>query len=105
MVIDTIHTYLQLVPMSLSMPYVQVSTGLHIDFSGVTPPYFSSWPHETTPEALARNLEGIKEAGRVLPNCATRDVLRRESGSGDCDSLKEYWTLDFGRTAERNNRD
>ena len=79
MVIDTIHTYLQLVPMSLSMPYVQVSTGLHIDFSGVTPPYFFSWPHESTPEALARNLEGIKEAGRVFAQlCHARCLTPRK---------------------------
>ena len=37
LVIDVIHTFLELVPISLGMPYVQVSTGLHIDFSGATP--------------------------------------------------------------------
>jgi len=66
LVIDVIHTFLELVPMSLDMPYVQVSTGLHLDFSGTTPPFFFSWPHETTPEAFTRNLEGIKAAGEVF---------------------------------------
>ena len=66
LVIDVIHTFLELVPISLGMPYVQVSTGLHIDFSGATPPLFFSWPHETTPEALARNLEGVKSAGKIF---------------------------------------
>jgi zeaxanthin glucosyltransferase len=66
LVIDVIHTFLELVPMSLGMPYVQVSTGLHIDFSGATPPLFFSWPHETTPEALRRNLEGVKAAGEIF---------------------------------------
>jgi zeaxanthin glucosyltransferase len=66
LVIDVIHTFLELVPMSLGMPYVQVSTGLHLDFSGATPPFFFSWPHETTPEALTRNLEGIKAAGEIF---------------------------------------
>jgi hypothetical protein len=66
LVIDVIHTFLELVPMSLGMPYVQVSTGLHIDFSGATPPFFFSWPHETTPEALTRNLEGVKSAGTIF---------------------------------------
>jgi zeaxanthin glucosyltransferase len=66
LVIDVIHTFLELVPMSLGMPYVQVSTGLHLDFSGTTPPFFFSWPHETTPEALTRNLEGIKAAGEIF---------------------------------------
>ena len=66
LVIDVIHTFLELVPMSLGMPYVQVSTGLHLDFSGTTPPFFFSWSHETTPEALTRNLESIKAAGEIF---------------------------------------
>ena len=66
LVIDVIHTFLELVPMSLGMRYVQVSTGLHLDFSGTTPPFFFSWPHETTAEALTRNLEGIKAAGEIF---------------------------------------
>jgi MGT family glycosyltransferase len=66
LVIDVIHTFLELVPMSLGMPYVQVSTGVHLDFSGATPPCFFSWPHETTPEALTRNLEGVKTAGEIF---------------------------------------
>jgi zeaxanthin glucosyltransferase len=66
LVIDVIHTFLELVPISLGMPYVQVSTGLHLDFSGTTPPFFFSWPHETTPEARTRNLEGIKAAGEIF---------------------------------------
>ena len=66
LVIDVIHTFLELVPMSVGMPYVQVSTGLHIDFSGTTPSLFFSWPHETTPEALARNLEGVRAAGEIF---------------------------------------
>ena len=66
LVIDVIHTFLELVPISVGMPYVQVSTGLHADFSGATPPFFFSWPHETTPEARTRNLEGVKAAGEIF---------------------------------------
>jgi zeaxanthin glucosyltransferase len=66
LVIDTIHSFLELVPMSLGMPYAQVWNILHVDFSGLTPPCLFSWPHETTPEALTRNLEGVKAAGEVF---------------------------------------
>jgi MGT family glycosyltransferase len=66
LVIDTIHSFLQLVPMSLGMPFAQVWNVLNIDFSGATPPCFFSWPHETTPEALARNAEGAKTAGEIF---------------------------------------
>ena len=52
LVIDTIHSFLQLVPMSLGMPFAQVWNILHIDFSGATPPCFFSWPHETTQRLL-----------------------------------------------------
>jgi zeaxanthin glucosyltransferase len=66
LVIDTIHTFLQLVPISLGMPYAQVWNVLHGDFSGATPPSFFSWPHETTPEAFARNVEGVKAAAEIF---------------------------------------
>ena len=66
LVIDTIHSFLQLVPMSLDMPFAQVWNVLNIDFSGATPPCFFSWPHETTPEALARNAEGVKTAIEIF---------------------------------------
>jgi zeaxanthin glucosyltransferase len=60
LVIDTIHSFLELVPMSLDMPYAQVSTGLHLDFSGTTPAFFYSWPHKNNPGAVAGNREGVK---------------------------------------------
>jgi MGT family glycosyltransferase len=66
LVIDTIHSFLQLVPMSLDMPFAQIWNVLNIDFSGATPPCFFSWPHETTPEALARNAEGVKMAIEIF---------------------------------------
>jgi len=66
LVIDTIHAFLELVPMSLGMPYAQVWNVLHIDLSGATPPCFFSWPHESTPEAVARNLEGVKVASEIF---------------------------------------
>jgi len=66
LVIDTIHTFLELVPLSLEMPYVQVSTGLYLDFSGATPPFFYSWPHEEVFTAVIRNRQGVKAAGEVF---------------------------------------
>ena len=82
LVIDTIHTFLELVPMSLGMPYVQVWNVLNIDLSGATPPCFFSWPHESTPAALARNMEGVKAAGEIFaPVVPFGYGLRRESGS------------------------
>jgi MGT family glycosyltransferase len=66
LVIDTIHTLLELVPMSLGIPYAQVWNALPIDLSGATPPFLFSWPHERTPEALTRNLEGVKAASEIF---------------------------------------
>jgi len=66
MVIDTIHSFIELVPMSLGIPYVHVWNVLHVDFTGATPPCFFDWPHETTPEARARNLEGVKTTGEIF---------------------------------------
>jgi zeaxanthin glucosyltransferase len=66
LVIDVIYTFLELVPLSLDMPYAQISTGLHLDASGTTPPFFYSWPHETNPAAVTRNREGAKTAGEIF---------------------------------------
>jgi zeaxanthin glucosyltransferase len=60
LVLDTTYRFLELVPMSLGLPYVQVWNVLHYDVSGSTPLMLYSWPHETTPEALARNVKGLQ---------------------------------------------
>jgi MGT family glycosyltransferase len=52
--------------MSLGMPYAQVWNLLHFDLSGATPPCVFSWPYESTPEALARNIEGVKAIGETF---------------------------------------
>jgi zeaxanthin glucosyltransferase len=66
LVIDTVHFFVELVPMRLGMPYVHVWNVLHLDRSGSSPASFFSWPYETTPEALARNVEGLKRIGGFL---------------------------------------
>lgn len=66
LVIDTIHAFVQLVPMRLGMPFAQISNILHIDRSGQTPACFFSRPYETTPEALARNVEELKVINEIF---------------------------------------
>src|SRR5580700_47960 len=63
MVLDMGHTFLLLVPLSLGLPYVHISNSLHIDLSGATPACIFSWPYENTPEAFAKNIEGLKKIG------------------------------------------
>jgi hypothetical protein len=57
LVLDTIYFFLELAPMRLGMPYAHIWNVLHLDFSGATPNSLFSWPYETTPEALIRNVE------------------------------------------------
>jgi zeaxanthin glucosyltransferase len=66
LVFDKVYFYLELVAMSLGIPYVHVWAVLHADFSGFTPSCLFSWPHEITPEAFTRNAEGLKVAGEIL---------------------------------------
>ena len=65
LVIDKIFFYVELVAMHLGIPYVHIWNVLHFDFSGTTPASLFSWPHETTPEAISRNVEGLKLAGQI----------------------------------------
>jgi zeaxanthin glucosyltransferase len=60
LIFDTAYRFLELVPMYLGLPYVQIWNILHFDSSGSTPLALYSWPHETSPEALARNIEGLQ---------------------------------------------
>jgi zeaxanthin glucosyltransferase len=57
---DTAYRLIELVPMHLRLPYVQIWNILHFDSSGSTPVALYSWPHETSPEALARNVAGLQ---------------------------------------------
>jgi zeaxanthin glucosyltransferase len=65
LVLDTIYFYLEFVPMHLGMPYVHIWNVLPLDLSGVTPPGCFTWPHETSLEALARNVEGAQRFGSL----------------------------------------
>jgi zeaxanthin glucosyltransferase len=55
-----VYRLLEIVPMHLGLPYVQIWNVLHYDSSGSTPLALYSWPHETSDEALARNVDGLK---------------------------------------------
>jgi zeaxanthin glucosyltransferase len=71
LILDTTYRFLGIVPMHLRLPYVQIWNVLHFDVSGSTPLTFYSWPHETNPEALTRNVKGfqiLRELGEpVMP--------------------------------------
>jgi zeaxanthin glucosyltransferase len=60
LILDTTYRFLELAPMHLRLPYIQIWNVLHFDVSGSTPLMFYSWPHETNPEALARNVKGLQ---------------------------------------------
>ena len=66
LVIDTIHFFIELVPLSMSIPYVHIWNVLHLDFSGATPPSLFSSPLDTSPEGLKRNAENIQKMGAIL---------------------------------------
>jgi zeaxanthin glucosyltransferase len=80
-VFDAAHVFLQLVPMSLGIPYIQVWNNLHLDFSGAVPPTIFGWPHETSAEARARNLEGVKIMTNLFaPMVAVAQAYAKENG-------------------------
>jgi zeaxanthin glucosyltransferase len=60
LILDIVYRLLEIVPMHLRLPYVQIWNVLHYDSSGSTPLALYNWPHETSDEALARNVEGLK---------------------------------------------
>jgi zeaxanthin glucosyltransferase len=65
-VLDAHQHYVEVIPISLGLPYVHVSNALHFDYSGYTPLCVYDWPHETTPAALTRNRNGVANLARIL---------------------------------------
>jgi MGT family glycosyltransferase len=65
-VIDTIHFFIELVPLSMSIPYVHIWNVLHLDFSGATPASLFSSPLDTSSEGLNRNAANLHKIGAIL---------------------------------------
>ena len=68
LIIDPIQFFVELAAMKLRIPYITVASALYLDYFGYTPPGIFDWPHETTPEALIRNQEGIVKCARLTYN-------------------------------------
>src|SRR5262249_17914806 len=88
LVLDSVFLFLEIVPIHLRLPYVQIWSVLHFDLSGATPLTFYGWPHETTPEATARNLAGLELIGelreptrRIAQAYADRNGLEIDCGN------------------------
>src|SRR6266478_7785791 len=66
LVLDAVQWYAELGAMRLDIPYIHVSNALYYDYSGHTPLAYYGSPHETTPQALARNQQGVQKFARML---------------------------------------
>jgi zeaxanthin glucosyltransferase len=66
LVIDTIYFFIELVPMSLGIPYVHVSNVLAVDGSGVTPASFFDSRLDVSQEAQELNLQALKQLAETL---------------------------------------
>jgi zeaxanthin glucosyltransferase len=84
--LDTVPLTVGLIPMHLGIPYVHISCGLHGDYSGFTPPCLFDWRHEETPEAFARNKEGVQRLVEILkPRVAVAKEYALSAGLSDLD--------------------
>jgi zeaxanthin glucosyltransferase len=68
LILDPIQFFVELAAIKLRIPYITVATALYFDYFGYTPVGIYDWPHETRPEALARNQEGIVKCARLTYN-------------------------------------
>ena len=77
LIIDEIHFYAELAAMKLGIPYIHVAAALHCDYSGYTPLSIYGDPHETTPEAIARNRKGVVKFAKMLSNDRVKAYARQ----------------------------
>jgi zeaxanthin glucosyltransferase len=81
MVMDTLHRFLELIPMSPNIPCVHIWNTLPIDGTGTTPACIYDWPHEDTPEARNRNLQGLRKlAGMASPSLDLAKAYATKAG-------------------------
>jgi UDP:flavonoid glycosyltransferase YjiC (YdhE family) len=81
LVVDQYQPYVELLPMQLQMPFVHMSNALHVDYTGQAPICFVDWPHQTGADALARNMEGVRRARKLLgPVTAIAQTYAKQVG-------------------------
>jgi zeaxanthin glucosyltransferase len=85
LVLDPIQFFVELAAMKLRIPYVTVANALYIDFSGYTPAGIFGWPHEITPDALARNLQAVTQAVGFCYNEGTKSYAKEMGFKTDLD--------------------
>ena len=85
LVLDPIQFFVELAAVKLRIPYVTVANALYLDYFGYTPPAIFDWPHETTPEALVRNQEGIVKCARFTYNGRTKAYAKEAGLNTDLD--------------------
>jgi zeaxanthin glucosyltransferase len=76
LIIDPIQFYAELAPMNLGIPYIHVAVAIHCDYSGYTPLCLYDDPHQTTPEAIARNRKGVAKFAKMLGNDGVKAYAR-----------------------------
>jgi zeaxanthin glucosyltransferase len=89
LILDPIQFFVELGAMKLGIPYITVATALYLDYFGYTPLGLYDWPHETTPQALARNREGIVKFARFTYNERTKAYAKKAG-------LKIDWDVPSG---------
>ena len=86
LILDPIQFFVELVAKKIRIPYINVSTALYIDYWGYTPLGIYDWPHETTPEALRRNQEGIAKGVKFTHNERTKAFAKKAGLNVDWDN-------------------
>jgi zeaxanthin glucosyltransferase len=76
LIIDPIQFYAELAPMNLGIPYIHLAVAIHCDYSGYTPLCIYGDPHQTTPEAIARNRQGVAKFAKMLGNDGVKAYAR-----------------------------
>jgi zeaxanthin glucosyltransferase len=86
LIIDPIQFFVELAAMKLRIPYINVANAHYLDYFGYTPLCAYDWPHETTPDALVRNREGIVKFARLTYNERTKAYAKEAGLKTDLDN-------------------
>jgi zeaxanthin glucosyltransferase len=92
LVLDPIQFFAELGAIKLGLPYVSVGLAMYVDYLGHTPLCCYDWRHETTPEALARNRQGVAQFTKLAYNEGTKAYAREAGIKVDWDAPSDIFS-------------
>jgi MGT family glycosyltransferase len=82
------------IPIHLGMPYAILSNAIHFDYSGYTPFCYYDYAHESTPEGIRRNRQGVAKFIQMLVRSHANVIaqVKKTGINGDWENPSSWYS-------------